>query len=268
MERTITTRAVLQISTTPGATGWGGVAGQPETPTGLLDLITPLLTDSGTIDYIRETTDLTVNQANAVAEGALKPEHAPGFTVEQATPETIAVWTAASRQWIADMPGRQEYVVDRLRGLIRARLSAKAATAITGAPGILTPAAASIVERMVRTVTALRTAGYNPTGLAINPADQADVALDTDSTGAWLALPPGLVLPRIVTDPAITRGKVLAFDAAAVRLLIREETSLLMADQHADLFLRNQVILLAETRAVTVVMQPKGVAVATIPALP
>jgi HK97 family phage major capsid protein len=109
--------------------------------------------------------------------------------------------------------------------------------------------------RLVRTGTSR----LAPDAVVMNPVDSAEFDMSNDDNGQYRLGNPftasvdGNPLPiwglRRVESEAITAGKVLvgAFRAGAT-VLERQGITILTADQHADFFIRNLIVVLAEER--------------------
>ena len=259
------TRAVITLP--PNApTTFIGMESTPEQPTTFLDLLRVLTTPTGSVEYLVASEG--TNAADVVPEGAAKPEGAFSFTMGEAKTETIAEWVAITRQFLEDLPQAETWVQARLTAQIRAKLEALAYAAITATAGITTAGGASLIETVVRLQAALTAKGYRPTAFAVNPADVVTQTLATTDNGSWLGTPSGLVLPILVPSAAVAAGKVVGVDPTAAALLVRGQTRTLVFDQHADLALKNTLVVLAETRAAAAVFMPGGVGVGTITPAP
>jgi hypothetical protein len=105
-----------------------------------------------------------------------------------------------------------------------------------------------------------------PSVVLLNPADYAalDIAAIGNAGGAdrraafW-----GL---RAVSVPGLTAGTAIVGDPSGVTLFQRGSAQVLVADQHADLFLRNALVVLAETRVKSAVTEPAGLVKVTVAA--
>ncbi|RVQ83166.1 phage major capsid protein, partial [Enterobacter hormaechei] len=67
---------------------------------------------SNALEYVRE--EVFTNNADVVAEKALKPESDITFSKQTANVKTIAHWVQASRQVMDDAPMLQSYINNRL----------------------------------------------------------------------------------------------------------------------------------------------------------
>lgn len=256
---------VLLLGTNVPTTTLPGIVGPPVLPvTDLVSVLPQQTVGSGSVEYLVDTTDYASNPAAVVAEGAAKPEATLTFDQETLALDVVAVWTAASRQWLEDVSGGDQYLQTRLQAMVRARLDTIAYTALSTATGTGTASGASLTEVVATSAAQLAAAGFTASVAVVNGTDPLTSALATGQDGHWLGQPTGLTLPPIVIDPNAAPCTVLTLDRVAAALLIRGAARVLVADQHADLFIKNVLIVLAETRAGLAVYQPSGVVVGTI----
>ncbi len=270
MSKDLSVRSVVTLPDNPPSTLRPGIVAQPILPTTLLDLLSVEPTSVGSIEYLVDNSDDT-NGALIVPEGMGKPEQQFDFETKDAKAETIAVWAAITRQALEDIPSMQTHLRTRLSAKVRARMESLAYAALTTATGVDESAGTTpnLITAAVAVNAALTVKGFAPQGVLVNPLDIAAQVVATTANGAWLGLPSGFTLPPLIGSAAIPRGTVLAFDRTAAMVLVRNDIRILVADQHADLFLKNVLVVLAETRAATVPLLPSGIAIGHIePATP
>ena len=195
--------------------------------------------------------------ASEVAEGALKPE-APIQGVLKAVPvSTYAWWKPITRQALDDVPMVRTIVDTQLRrGVIR-KINAEAAAALAAdlnIPAFGTPADL-LLESLRVGLGMVDEAGYGANAVLLNALDWAALdmtILPVSRDGAnvsnvfW-----GL---RAVAVPQIPKGTAYVGDfAEGMTFFDRQQTQLIMTDSHADNFIRNVLVLLAEARGKVVV---------------
>ncbi|MDR7496831.1 MAG: phage major capsid protein [Armatimonadota bacterium] len=246
----------------------------------LRDLIPVAGLGTPSIEYARVTG--YTNSAGGVAEGAAKPESA--ITTQNVTDsvKTIATFIPVTRQALRDVQGLGAYINQVLGYFLQLEeddeiLNGTGGTEMTGilqTSGILSQAfATNIIETVRKGITLLQTAftdaGFDPTGLVLNPNDWETAELIKDTTGRYLLLPdsrpqegsgePRLWRLPVVTTPAIAAGTGLlgAFDIGAT-LWTYEDLELAMTDSHADWFAKNLVAVRAEFRELLAVYFPKA----------
>lgn len=265
-----------------------GIVGPAEEDFSVLRLIgAPVPTVSNAIDYLEETpytsstTPFGVGDLRPpVAEGQLKDELQMTFALRTQPVRTIAHWIPVTRQALDDMPTLRAYVDGRLRYGITRKVEAQFLNGSGTGQEILGVRNAAIgtsdldndaddpmawVEAIIRAANAVSVLEYDADGLVMNKADFGMMALGL--TNRMTALgdrmivsgPGGLSIYglRVATSNKQPAGKVLVGDfTSGVSAFDRQDTRVLVADQHADFFIRNQYVLLAETRVALATFTP------------
>jgi HK97 family phage major capsid protein len=117
-----------------------------------------------------------------------------------------------------------------------------------------------------RAITLAYLANYEPTGIIVNPADWEDIELTKNSQGTYLlAMSVAAGAEQrvwrvpVIDTPAIAQGTALvgAFGTGA-QLYDREAASIRVSENHADFFVRNAVVVLAEERLALAVKRPES----------
>lgn len=269
-------RLDIKANITTGGTS-GGPLGLPSFRDGLnnipqrrmqvRDLLPVIGISSGSVEYPQQTT--RTNAAAPVAEGAVKPESAYGWTMQTVNPKVIAHWVPASRQILDDAP--------QLRGVIdtelRYGLALKEEEQLLNGSGTgenlnglvtnATPYAAPIdpagSETMLDTIALaiLQSAlAEEPAdGAVIHPSDWMRMRLLKDADGKYIlgdpaaSVPPVLFGLPVVATQAMTVDKFLVgnFQRAAT-IYDRWSPRVEVSTEHADFFTRNMVAILCEER--------------------
>jgi Phage capsid family len=264
-------RAPIMISTFQGTlppyyftpTPW-----QMTTP--LLDVLGRVTTSSNTIEWY--TWPGAYPLAAVVPEGAAKPEALFDPTPHTDSLDTYAHYRALSRQALEDIPQIQSIVEGALRGGILAALEAAAATALADAgSGIPTSSGTDFMAAIRVAIAHVQTRGYSkPNAVLLNPTDFAQLDLDVmgvttngpQSVGSVWGIPP-------IAVGAIPAGTAYVGDfSAAVTLFARSTVSSFMTDSHADYFIKNLLVILAEQRALVAVTEPNAAEKVTVTAAP
>lgn len=221
----------------------------------LFDVVGVVPTTMGSVEYYYWQPE--TGMAGEVPEGELKPE-APIEGKLLAVPmSTYAWWKGITKQALEDVPMVRTIVDTQLRrGVIR-KINAEAAAALaadTNIPVYGTPADI-LLESLRVGLGMVDEAGYSANAVLLNARDWA--ALDMTilpvsrdganvSTIFW-----GL---RAVAVPQVPRGTAYVGDfAEGMTFFDRERVEVMMTDSHADYFLRNKLVLLAEARGKVVV---------------
>lgn len=281
-------------SGTPGV--FGTIQRDPLVPiqnrrTRVRDLFPIQQTNSPVIQFFRQTG--FTNNASPVYEylsGAFgtKPQSTIAFEGVQTTVKTIANWEAASRNVLADEPQLQGLIdTELLYGLQLAEDYQILSGTGTGEDllGILTDtdlqqyhwssgkdaAATGTVgdnklDAIRRAITLVTLAYFEATGVVMHDDDWEDCELQKDKNGQYLLITSIAQggqsqtwrLP-VVTTPAIPQGTALvgAFGLGA-QLYDREQPTIRIAEQHADFFVKNGVVVLAEERLALAVKRPEA----------
>lgn len=226
---------------------WSGPTEAPiRTP--LLDVIGRERVSSGSVEYITWTE--APEAGGPIAEGAVKPEATLTPTTTPLSLDTYAHWKAITRQALEDYARIRSIVEGKLRIGLAKKLESVAAGVINAAAfeEVVDPDALNGIRQGIGVVQAN---GYQPNALLINPADYA--SLDIAAAGAAGNGPTqfgafwGL---RPVPVPTVPEGTSYVGDfTEAVTWFDRNTTGVFMTDSHADYFVRNLLLVLAETRA-------------------
>lgn len=256
------------------------------------DLFPQMNTSSVMIEFIEELgfVDPSDNAAAMVPERegvapndnfGLKPKSNIRFNIKTTPIRTLAHWVPASRNVLDDEP--------QLRGIIDTRLmyglklvedeqillgdgTGQNLLGIFNTPGIqlfpsgvyTPPANESYVDAIRRAATRVMLAQYDPTGIVVHPYDWERMELTKDAQGRYLVA--GSVVSGaekrlwqmpVVATPAIPEGTALvgAFGLGA-QVFDRMQSNIRTSDQHADFFIRNAIVVLAEERLGLAVYRP------------
>jgi HK97 family phage major capsid protein len=268
------------------------------------DLFPARTTTAAVIEYFRMlgfTTPGTtaVNNAGPVAERsgsafAAKPQSSFQFVGEQAPVRTLAHWEAAHRNVLADEPQLRSIIDNELLYGLRLQEdyqilqgdgTGENLKGILETPGIQTydwssggntPVVDTKADAIRRAATLALLAYYEPTGVVLNPQDWEDIELTKDTNGQYLIAvsvamggEPKLWRVPIVDTPAMPVGQALigAFGTGA-QLYDREQASIRISEQHADFFVRNAIVILAEQRLALAVKRPESFVSVTFDSAP
>jgi HK97 family phage major capsid protein len=237
-----------------------------------------------------------VDESIAVDDAsAVKPESAITFEEVAHPVRIVAHWIPITRQMLEDLPMMESYVEGRLRDGLERRVSAQLINGNGTAPNIsglldqtgLTVADAAYfagapvndagtdnenLNRIRRAKRLVRTTGLaTPTFILANPADTEDWDTITTTTGEYLVgdPSPGASVARlwglpVLEDENIAAGTVIVGDGTQAAVIDRNDAAIYMADQHADFFIRNIFVMLAEVRLTLVVFRPAAFVVTTM----
>ena len=248
------------------------------------DLFPSRTTTAAVIEYFRMTGFTNMAAAVSERDGSdfrSKPQSSMTFVGEQAPVRTLAHWEAAHRNVLADEPQLRSIIDNELMYGLRLQEDTQILSGdgsgenLTGiletngiqdyswSEGLLKDTKADAIRRAA-TLSFL--AYYEPTGVVLHPSDWEDIELSKDDNGQYLVAvsvalggQPRLWRIPVVDTPAITPGTALvgAFGTGA-QLYDREQASIRISEQHADFFVRNAIVVLAEQRLALAVKRPES----------
>lgn len=253
-------------------------------PLTLRDLVSVRTTSSDTVEFVRQTTQVTqatpVPEANVTTyTGAtgqvsgLKPEGSMAFERVSTSVKTIAVWVPATKRALAD--------VGQLRGIIDQELRADLAEELenqmlngdgsgenlTGLANTANTLGQMFVTDLVTTtrkaITNLLVNGKQmPTAWLFNPQDWETFDLMKDLEGRYYWGGPMAMGPRTLWGVPVAQsfhqvqGTSWLGNWSKAVLWDRQATTITVSDSHADFFIRNLIAVLGELRAAFGVIRP------------
>jgi hypothetical protein len=257
---------------------WGGVAPQLRRPLSILDLIPVSPMTGKSFDYLQETGSYF---AAETAELQMKPEGELGLTDATVTARTIANFLKAPRQALADVPGLQATINDRLVYACMRRLEGQVLAGDgagenlrgilnwVGTQSVAFTGGQPLTDLTLTGIVGVLGVDAVPDAVALNPVDWGQMLLAKtsgsgsrlDSSGAFSAQPVTMWGLPAVPSTAVTQGQALvgAFGTAC-HLYIREPVNVRLTDSDQDDFLKNRVTALAELRAGLAVWAPSAFA--------
>lgn len=245
----------------PPHTGFAPVGYTTSSP--LLDAIGRERVSSGTVTWVDWGSSNPM--AGLVPEGDPKPEAAITPTEEALNLDTFAHWKAISRQALEDYARIRSIVEGKLRGGLEDALEQGAATALTTATTIPAVSDADLLTGIRLGIASTQEYGFVANTVLLNPADFAALDIQASeqaangpiSFGRFWGLAP-------VAAGAVPAGTAYVGDfRAGVTWFDRGTASVYMTDSHADYFIRNLLVILAETRAAFAVTDPLALAKVT-----
>lgn len=254
------------------------------------DLFPVRTTTAAVIEYFQMTG--FTNAASTVAERmdnntkfGMKPQSGFTFVGQQAPVRTLAHWEAAHRNVLADEPQLRSIIDNELMYGLRLAEddqimngdgNGENLLGVLNTPGIQTydwsdgevqnNVPDTMADALRRAATLSFLAYYEPTGIVLHPNDWEKIELTKDTQGQYLVAvsvalggEPRLWRIPVVETPAIEEGTALigAFGTGA-QLYDREQASIRISEQHADFFVRNAIVILAEQRLALAVKRPEA----------
>lgn len=217
----------------------------------------------------------------------LKPHTSLAFQPAEAPVRTIAHYEVAHRNILDDEPQLRSVIdTELLYGLrlaeddqilngdgngenIMGILQTPGIQQYPGSP-IPTPSPVgdgdTYIDAVRRAATRVWLANYEPTGIVVHPFDWERMELTKDLNGNYVAVvnvasgaERRLWQIPVTSSPAMQEGKAVigAFGLGA-KIYDRQQGNIRVSDQHADYFIRNAVLVLAEERVGLCVPRPES----------
>lgn len=222
----------------------------------------------------------------------LKPHTSLEFQPAESPVRTIAHYEVAHRNILDDEPQLRSVIdTELLYGLRLAEddqllngdglgenvLGILKTPGIQTYPGVALPSPVqptdTYIDAIRRAATRVWLANYEATGIVVHPFDWERMELTKDANGNYVAAVNVQVgaekrlwqLP-VTATPAMQEGKALvgAFGLGA-KVYDRQQGNIRVSDQHADYFIRNAVVVLAEERVALVVPRPESFVMIDLP---
>jgi hypothetical protein len=237
--------------------------------TPLLDKVGKVTTGSNAVSWV-EWTPNPMAAATVVAEGALKPEAVMDATPESGTLQTYATWKGITRQALEDVPQIRSIVENRLRQSVLVALE-NAVVASLIAATIPAVSGSTMLGSIRAGIATVQAAGFaQPNAIIINPADAADIdaALMAGTLNGAVVNGTYWGVPVVPTNHVVPGTAYVGDFSVGTTLFNRGQTDVYLTDSHADYFIRNILLLLAETRALSTVPEPAALAECTVVTIP
>jgi len=240
------------------------------------DLLIPGTTNSGVIEYIKETG--FTNNAAVVAEGGAKPETTMKLDLVSENAKTIAHWVHASKQILDDAPQLQSYIDGRLfygLQLVEENQLLNGSGTSGNISGLVTEATAYSPALTVTNSTAIDTlrlamlqttlAEYMSTGFVLNPTDWARIETTKDSDGRYI-----IGNPQAGTQPTLWGKPVIETQAMAVdtfltgsfgmaaQIFDKQDATIDISESDQDDFIKNMIKIRAELRLALAIYRPEA----------
>lgn len=256
-----------------------GIVTPPQRQLRMRDLIAPGSTDTGIIQYVKESG--FTNNAAPTAEGAQKPESSLKYTRVDTTTKVIAHWFQASKQVLSDFPQlasiiqargiyglklKEDYQILNGDGTGENLLGIIGQASAYAAPGGITAEDPTMLDQLRFAMLQVALAEYPASGAVMHPIDVARAEVIKDSTGRYIVGNPAANagvktlwgLPLVETV-AIAQDKFLvgAFDIGA-QLFDQWKVRVEISTEDRDNFIKNMVTILIEERLGLAVYRPEA----------
>ncbi len=230
---------------------WGGPT-EAAFRTPLFDVIGRVPTTMGSVEYMYWEPGDEDNMAGEVPEGQMKPEATLAGEIKAVPISTYAWWKGITRQALDDIPQIRTIIDSFLRrGVIR-KINFEAGRELTSDENIpdLDGGATELLAVIRAGIATVDTAGFGVNAVLLNPMDWA--AMDMEMlrlTGAGMNIQNAFWGLSPVALPNLPSGTAYVGDFnEAVTFFDRQQTQVLITDSHAEYFLRNKMVILAEAR--------------------
>ena len=255
-------RGVSNAATMPSNPQRGDIVGPIQQPLTLLQVLPSRTTTSDAVEHVR--LNVTGDAAQQVLEGDEKAELDFEGDLVRAEIITVAGHTTASKQVLSDNSALQSQIDLVLRNKVTSKLedhilNGEGGSDIEGLLHLATALVPSLTstpaDRIGEAVTAMRSSGYNPNVIVMNPWDWLKLGITKDADGNYQfgspLSPANMTLwnSPLVTSSKMPQGQCLVLDTAYITVLDRESASVMVSNSHKDYFTRNLVAILGELRA-------------------
>ena len=241
------------------------------------DLLAQGRISSNSLEYVRE--EVFTNNADVVAEKALKPESDITFSKQTANVKTIAHWVQASRQVMDDAPMLQSYVNNRLMYGLALKEEGqllngdgtgdnleglnKVATAYDTSLNATGDTRADIIAHAIYQVTESE---FSASGIVLNPRDWHNIALLKDNEGRYIFGGPQAFTSNIMWGLPVVPTKAQAagtftvggFDMAS-QVWDRMDATVEVSREDRDNFVKNMLTILCEERLALAHYRPTAI---------
>lgn len=230
---------------------WAGPT-DPAFRTPLFDVIGRLPTTAGSVEYMYWAPGDETNMAGEVPEGGIKPEARLDGELKAVPISTYAWWKGVTRQALDDIPQIQAIIDGFLRRGVVRKINAEAVSElVTNADIGSVGAAGDQLLAVVRLgIAEVDENGFSPNAVILNPQDWAAIDMEMlRLTGRGADISTVFWGLRPIALPGIATGSAFVGDfREAVTFFDRRQTQVFLTDSHADYFVRNKLVLLAEAR--------------------
>jgi HK97 family phage major capsid protein len=275
-------KAALTTSATlaPATERIAGIVPAPMLMPAALGLFSTRAVGSSHVEYLRSTGIPSPGARTQFPEGSAKQEQTIGTEIIGTDIQTIAAWTSASTQILADIAGLAAFIDGQLQYSVAEEICRQC---LFGAPGTtagelqgLTGVATAYdttrnqtgdgpAEALSHAAEQLAEIGVQANAAVLSPQDAEGLRLTKTTTGEYLLAMPsngtgvtslwGLSLTVDHHMPA-AHFLVGDFSARQVELLDRMQTTVDISYEHADFFTKNLAAIRAEWRGALGIYQP------------
>lgn len=255
----------------PSAPERGKIVTAPVRPLRLLDVLPTRPTSSDSVEFVRVSA--IGHAAEQESDGDEKAELGVDSSLERAEIATVAAWTSASKQVLADHAALGQTIDTLIRNKVLDRLEARLVAGFGGVGGRIsgfleqaTPfsptTAINPADRVGEAISDMAAKGYRPQVIVLHPADWFRLSITREKWdvvagygGPYLFGSPTNPMQHtlwnvpVVLTPSVGEHNALVIDTNYTTVLDREQISVQISNSHADFFVRNLIAVLGEMRA-------------------
>ncbi|MDB4277799.1 phage major capsid protein [Gammaproteobacteria bacterium] len=252
----------------------------PNRPIFIRDLVNHMPTMDSAVEVMRELL-FSNNAAPQAGQLVAKAESDITFSQETYAVQTIAHWLPAARQMLSDVARLRSYIDGRLMygldlemdqqlllgdGTGQNFLGLLVDPAVTDIGASVGLEGEVMIDHIRKAVTACQlNEYYNINGVVLNPQDWEAIELAKGSDGhyIWVSVTQGgesrlWRVPVVITNAMPVGEFILGDWTMGATLYDREQKSVRVSESHADYFVRNGVVVLAEERAAFAIELPRA----------
>lgn len=236
-------------------------------------LVRTVQSETDFVRYPRANTPIGEGSFGRINEGATKPQVDRDYTMIDLTLKPMAGYAIVSRQSLRNIVFLQSWLPTSMMEQLMDQEDTDFANTLVAAASAYSPAGSNEIEKIVRTITDLRKAKYQPNGITVDPDTWADIILTTQ-TNAGYNLPNVVVVDsngtvRILGIPVfpvnwLTSGRMIVGDWRKAAIVQSEGLVLRQSDSHASIFTSNEIAFLLERTEGLMINRPDGFRTAVI----
>ena len=267
-----------------------GIIVGPEQPLTVRDLFQAVSIGSNAIEWVQEKL-FTNNAGPQNGEGTAKRESGLTFEKKTSPIETIAHWIPASRQILSDAPllrGKIDTVLrfglklnedgqllygDGTNGNLLGAVPQATVFSAAGMPAVPEGGVAYTSIDYLRWAFLQASKALYPSTFAVMSLEEwAKIQMLKTTDGAYIfGTPTDGAAPRIwgksiVESHGMAANEFLAGSGFAATVYDREEVTVRVAEEHADFFIKNMIVILCEERLGFTVERPAALVAGEFPA--
>lgn len=207
------------------------------------------------------------SDAVETAETVAKTQATLVFTPQSGALKTLAHWVPITRQAAEDNTRLTSIVEGRLKDGVFRKMNKDISAALVAAT-LPTATGADMLTAIRNGIAEVESEDiYSANTVLLNPLDYAalDLAALASAGGMSAINRQGQFWDlKAVSSAAVAQGTAYVGDFKAVSTFYRKNVAIYMTDSHSDFFVKNQLVVLAEIRALSTVTEAAAIAECTV----